>query len=64
MLFRSIALYDEISDALKAALNFAKENDCDNILFSPASKSYDKFGGYEERGRYFNACVKSLRTEL
>ncbi len=62
--YESIALYDEISDALKAALNFAKENDCDNILFSPASKSYDKFGGYEERGRYFNACVKSLRTEL
>lgn len=62
--YESIASYGDFDAALRAAMCFAKENDCENILFSPASKSYDKFNGYEQRGKYFNSCVKGLRSEL
>ncbi len=52
---------EDIKSALFASYKDAKECGIDNILFSPASKSFDKFSSFEERGKHFNSCVTQLR---
>lgn len=56
-----VGVYDDIKDCLVASYNDAKKKGVDNILLSPASKSFDKFNSFEERGKYFNSCVTQLR---
>lgn len=62
--FESVGCYDDIKSALRGAYDYSKANGCANILFSPGSKSYDKFSGYDMRGKYFDACVSALRSEV
>ncbi len=57
--FRDIERYDDIGSALLGALDMAKKLGCKNVLFSPASKSFDLFSGYNERGKFFDACAKA-----
>lgn len=61
--YKDISVYDSINDALKDALIIAKNVGAENILFSPASKSFDKFRNYEDRGRYFDSCVSVIKKE-
>lgn len=60
--FDNIQAYDNIKDALYDAYSVAKEGGISTILFSPSSKSFDKFASFEQRGAYFNDCVKALRV--
>ncbi len=50
---------ESIDAALDNALKLAKEADVREILFSPASKSFDMFSGFEERGRAFAAAARA-----
>ncbi len=62
--YESIFKYDDIKAALSGAKDFANAHGIKTVLFSPASKSYDKFESYEQRGRYFDACVAALQKEV
>ncbi|MCM1306311.1 MAG: UDP-N-acetylmuramoyl-L-alanine--D-glutamate ligase [Bacteroides sp.] len=62
--FENIVAYDDIKSALRGAYNVAVSSGYKNILFSPSSKSYDKFSGYEMRGKHFDACFNALRQEV
>lgn len=62
--YENIAEYEDIKSALNGAYDAAKAMGCGGVLFSPSSKSFDKFASYDERGKHFNACVKELRSKL
>ena len=62
--FENIIAYDDIKSALRGAYDIARAKGYKNILFSPSSKSYDKFNGYEMRGKHFDACFNALRLEV
>lgn len=62
--YENISVFDDYKSALRTAYDIAKSQDIRNILFSPSSKSFDKFTSYEMRGKHFNACVRELRAEL
>ncbi len=44
-----------LDEAIATAFDFAKTFECDSILFSPASKSFDLYENFEERGKKFDA---------
>lgn len=50
----------DLEDAVKIGLEMAKEYGADNLLFSPASKSFDKYRSYEERGKAFEKVIANL----
>ncbi len=52
---------NDLKEALFLAYDLAKRGGIDTILFSPASKSFDSFKSFEDRGRFFNRCVTELR---
>ena len=52
---------DTLDDAVKTGFDIAKTMCAKNLLFSPASKSFDSFSNYEERGRHFDKIVRSLK---
>lgn len=62
--YENIIEYGDIKASLSGAIELAKANGIKTVLFSPASKSYDKFESYEQRGRYFDACVAALQKEV
>lgn len=47
-----------IEDAVKACAEVATEGD--TVLLSPCCASFDLFSSYEDRGRQFKDCVRSL----
>ena len=53
----------DIFDACADAVDLAHELGCDNVLFSPSSKSYDRYASFSERGRAFDAAVAKLARE-
>ncbi|MDE6303173.1 MAG: hypothetical protein K2M36_06275, partial [Clostridia bacterium] len=59
-----IEVFESIDEALRGAFRTAKALECVNILFSPSSKSFDKFTSYEMRGKHFDACVRKLISEV
>ena len=52
---------ETLENAVKAGFDIAKTLSAQNLLFSPASKSFDSFSSYEERGRHFDKIVTSLK---
>ena len=48
---------ESLSDARACALQKAHETEAKNLLFSPASKSFDRYKNFEERGRVFDAIA-------
>ncbi len=62
--FENVEVYPDIKSALKGAYMTARTLKCVNVLFSPSSKSYDKFTGYEMRGKHFDACLRELMAEV
>jgi UDP-N-acetylmuramoylalanine--D-glutamate ligase len=48
----------EVVESLEKALAKAIELKPQNILFSPASASFDRYKNYIERGEYFFQCCK------
>lgn len=53
--------YADLKSALMGAVAVAKAVGADNILFSPASKSFDRYKNYEERGRSFDRAFAELK---
>ena len=56
-----VTVADNLEDATRKGFEFAKMICARNLLFSPASKSFDAFSNYEERGRFFDKVVKTLK---
>lgn len=57
---KQVEIFETYEEALRYALSRAKELDVKEILFSPASKSFDKFDNFEKRGEYFNRAAANL----
>ena len=57
--YDSIEKAETLGQAYAKAYDLAKQVGVKAILFSPASKSFDKFKNYEERGRAFDLAVKN-----
>lgn len=53
----------EITSTLERAVKIASEKDVENVLFSPTTSSFDRYSGYVERGKHFDAVVKELGDE-
>lgn len=53
-----IHMYDDFTEAVKAAAASAEEGD--TVLFSPACASFDHFKNFAERGKYFKKIVMEL----
>ena len=50
----------ELFDDLRSAVKNAYESGCRNVLFSPASASFDMFENYSVRGEKFIEYVNAL----
>lgn len=51
---------DDLKTCIEQALKIAKSRQKSTILFSPASKSFEKFRNEFDRGKKFNRIVKKL----
>ncbi len=58
--FENIVRCGDLSEALCIALKKAESVGAEEVLFSPASKSFDAFSGYEQRGERFDAYAREL----
>lgn len=58
--YTNTAVCDTLSTALSVAVAKARELNCDSVLFSPASKSFDMYKSFEERGKRFDEAVALL----
>lgn len=58
--FSSIGVFDSLALALDSAMQKARGSGAKNVLFSPASKSFDMFDNYAERGKYFDGVCREL----
>lgn len=59
-----VSLAADVEKGVETAVDFAKNSTAKTILFSPASKSFDSFSSYEERGKYFDKIVKEKIFKL
>ncbi|PWM76006.1 MAG: UDP-N-acetylmuramoyl-L-alanine--D-glutamate ligase [Bacillota bacterium] len=59
--YKNITLTNDFSAAVKIAAMLAERGG--NVLLSPATASFDMFGGYEERGETFCKIVEGLYAE-
>lgn len=55
-----VDIEDTLENAIKIAFEMAKNVGCESVLFSPASKSFDLYKNFEERGRCFDEEVKKI----
>lgn len=58
--FKSFATTIIKADSLEDAIEIASKVCCDNVLFSPATSSFDRFKNYIERGNFFRDYLKRL----
>lgn len=56
--FTEIMYAEDMAEAVRVCASYA--NMGDNVLLSPACASWGMFRDYEERGRVFKECVRSL----
>lgn len=55
--FENIRKCENLQSAISTAFDFAKEFECESILFSPASKSFDLYKNFEERAKKFDSQI-------
>lgn len=58
--FENVCLFDNLKDELSAAYGIAKSAKLNNVLFSPSSKSFDRYSSYGERGKDFDLTFTAL----
>ncbi len=56
--FENIMYAEDMAEAVNVCAYYAESGDC--VLLSPACASWGMFRDYEERGRIFKECVRSL----
>ncbi len=56
--FTNIMYAEDMAEAVNVCAYYAESGDC--VLLSPACASWGMFKDYEERGRIFKDCVRSL----
>lgn len=56
--FHDIMYAEDMQEAVRVCASYANRGD--NVLLSPACASWGMFRNYEERGRVFKECVRSL----
>lgn len=56
--FTDIMYAEDMKEAVQVCASYANMGDC--VLLSPACASWGMFANYEERGRIFKECVRSL----
>lgn len=49
------------ADSIEDAIEISTKVECENVLFSPATSSFDKFKNYAERGEFFNNYLLRLK---
>ena len=57
----SATVADNLEDAVLKGMTIAVEQGANNLLLSPASKSFDSFKNYEERGKFFDKVIVGLK---
>lgn len=55
-----VSVENTLEDATKKAFEMAKELNAESILFSPASKSFDLYKNFEERGKRFDEEIAKI----
>lgn len=58
--FDNICIASDLTQAATIALAEARNEGAPNVLFSPSSKSFDRYTSYVERGRVFDAVIEKL----
>ncbi|MGN0744139.1 MAG: UDP-N-acetylmuramoyl-L-alanine--D-glutamate ligase [Christensenellales bacterium] len=58
--YENVEIFRDLQSALEKAYDNAVKCGAESVLFSPASKSFDSYSGYAERGKKFDECVKAL----
>lgn len=61
--FENVSECEDLDKAFQTAFDFAKSEGLDSVLFSPSSKSFDKFRNFEERGKAFDVLVKKFKLK-
>lgn len=62
--FKNLEVACDVAEAIDVAFELAADTGATNLLFSPASKSYDRYSSYAERGKAFdNALTERLKNE-
>ncbi len=56
--FTNVMYAEDMEEAVRVCAYYAESGDC--VLLSPACASWGMFKDYEERGRIFKDCVRSL----
>ncbi len=52
------------AESLEDAIEISHKIKCDNVLFSPATSSFDRFANYAERGNFFKEYVMGFKNWL
>lgn len=55
-----VSIENTLADAVRTAFEMAKDKKCESILFSPASKSFDLYKNFEERGKRFDDEIAKI----
>ena len=50
------------AESLEDAIEISHKIKCDNVLFSPATSSFDRFANYAERGNFFKEYVMGFKN--
>lgn len=61
--FQNVEMFDNFQLMISASLVFAKIENLNCVLLSPATASFDMFKNFEQRGEVFKNLVKELKSE-
>ena len=60
--YEDIEICDSLDEAFNNSLEFCKNSDIDNLLFSPACASFDMWDNFVARGENFRKLFYNAKT--